>query len=283
MFRDWRLSGYRQEGTAWEGGGHGHSYPREVTLHSHTSHPFYSEGRILAYETSPGFDYVVGDASNYWALEDVEEAYRQVLFVRPDVIVMYDRLALGDPPKSVKWPMMTVLNTVNKRGNPTLTGDVFTSANGVASLWSKALLPKGGKINSTTCGVEGLPPNAAGYIEIQPPEKSRRAEFLVAMRVGLAEPAPLDCKLVETAGQAGIAFTYQNKSYTVLFNREGAVGGHIKIEENGKTLADRKLAQQVRDTYENWKGTPLFDKWMHEDRFKTYVTEADRNRFGTEK
>jgi DNA-binding beta-propeller fold protein YncE len=283
MFRDWRLSGYREEGTNWDGGGHGHSYPREVVMHSHTSHPFFSEGKILAYETSPEFDYVVGDATNSWALDDVEEAYRQVLFVRPDVIIMYDRLALGDPPKSVKWPMMTVLNTANKAGNPTLTDNVFSSANGVASVWGKALLPKGGKIKATTCGIEGLPPNAVGYIEIQPPKKSRRAEFLVAMRVGLAQAQPLDCKLVETAGQAGIAFTYDSKSYTVLFNREGAVGGHIKIEENGETTTDRDLTQQVRDTYENWKGTGLFDKWMHEDRFKTYVTPEDRKRFGADK
>ena len=283
MFRDWRLSGYRQEGTAWEGGGHGHSYPREVVMHSHTSHPFFSEGKILAYETSPGFDYVVGDATNSWATDEVDEAYRQVLFVRPDVIIMYDRLAMGDPPKNVKWPMMTVRNTASPKNNPTLTGDVFTSGNGVASIWGKALLPQGGKINATAVGIEGMTPNVVGYIEIQPPEKSRRAEFLVAMRVGLAQPEPLDCKLVEEAGQSGITFTYDNKSYTVLFNREGAVGGHIKIEENGKTVIDRDFVQQVRDTYENWKGTPLFDQWMHEDRFKTYVTPEDRKRFGTDK
>jgi hypothetical protein len=283
MFRDWRLSGYREEGTYWEGGGHGHSYPREVVMHSHTSHPFFSEGKVLAYETSPGFDYVAGDATNSWALDDVEEAYRQVLFVRPDVIVMYDRLALGDAPKSVRWPMMTLLNTTNKTGNPTLTDNVFTSANGVASVWGKALLPKGGKVKAATAGVEGFPPNAVGYIEIQPPEKSRQVEFLVAMRVGLKEATPLDCKLVEEAGQSGIAFTYDSMSYTVFFNREGAVGGHIKIEDNGKTVIDRPLAPQVRDTLENWKGAPLFDKWMHEDRFKTYVTPEDRKRFESDK
>ena len=252
-------------------------------MHSHTSHPFFSEGKILAYETSPAFDYVAGDATNSWPLEDVTEAYRQVLFVRPDVVVMYDRLALGDPPKSVKWPMMTLLNTANKSGNPALTDNVFTSANGVASIWGKALLPKDGKIRAATAGVEGFPPNAVGYIEIQPPEKSRQVEFLVAMRVGLKEAAPLDCKLVEQPGQSGIAFTYEGKSYTVFFNREGVVGGHIQIDQDGKALTDRDLAQQVLDTYENWKGTPLFNKWMREDRFKTYVTPEDRKRFGGDK
>jgi hypothetical protein len=281
MFRDWRLSGFRQSGTGWEGGGHPHAYPRDVVMHSHTQHPFIADGRVLAYETSPAFDYVAGDATNSWPLEDVQQAYRQLVFVRPDVIVIYDRLLLGDKPKGVKWPLMTVVNKTNAAHgySPALKGDVFSSSNKVASLWGKALLPKGGQINSTTAGVVFFP-DGAGYIEIRPPAKTQRVEYLVVLRTGLAEPAPLECSLVEENGQAGAAFSYEGKNYRVLFNREGAVGGNIRIEDGGEALTDRALAQTIRDTYENWKGTPMFDKWMHEDRFKPYMTEADRKRFG---
>ena len=281
MFRDWRLSGFRQSGTGWEGGGHPHAYPREVVMHSHTQHPFIADGGVLAYETSPAFDYVAGDATNSWPLEDVRQAYRQLVFVRPDVIVIYDRLLLGDKPKGVKWPLMTVVNKNNAAHgySPVLKDDVFTSSNKVASLWGKALLPKNGKINSTTAGVVFFQ-DGAGYLEIRPPAKSQRVEFLVVLRTGPAEPAPLECSLVEENGQTGAAFAYEGRNYRVLFNREDAVGGNIRIEEGGKAVTDRALAQGIRDTYENWKGTSMFDKWMHEDRFKAYVTEADRKRFG---
>jgi hypothetical protein len=281
MFRDWRLSGFRQSGTSWEGGGHPHAYPREVVMHSHTQHPFIADGGVLAYETSPAFDYVAGDATNSWPLEDVRQAYRQLVFVRPDVIVIYDRLLLGDKPKGVKWPLMTVVNKTNADHGycPVLKDNVFSSSNKVASLWGKALLPKGGKINSSTANVVFFQ-DGAGYIEIRPPAKSQRVEFLVVLRTGLAEPAPVDCTLVEENGQAGAAFAYEGKNYKVLFNREDAVGGNIRVEDGGKALIDRALAQGIRDTYENWKGTPMFDKWMSEDRFKPYMTEADLKRFG---
>ena len=295
LFRDWRMSTYRQEGTYWAGGGHEPAYPRGVTLHSHSAHPFCREGGILAYETFPAFDYVAGNATNSWPLADVKEAYRQLLYVRPDVLVIYDRVLLGDGPgdvrgapgltpsgpdkgasanafKSVKWPLRVMENKANEgvggRGLK-LNGEVFTGTDNVASVWGRAFLPKDGAISVSR-----------GYIEIKPSARRKQVEFLVALRVGLAQPAPLDCSLVEEIGQAGIAFAYQGRNYTVLFSREGGVSGRIRVEKDGKAVVDRALAQEVRDTYENWKGTPLFDKWMREDRFKAYVTEADRKRFG---
>ena len=327
-FRDWRLTGYRTEAAYWEGGGHPHAFPREMPMHSHTGHPFIQEGRILAYETFPAFDYVVGDATNSLPIEQVREAYRQMVFIRPDVLVIYDRLALGDPPKSVKWPLMTLRNKTNPKGNPQVTGGQFTSTNGVASLWGQALLPKGGKINSATCYVplakdvpgDAIPmntgtfgvedwPTSVGYLEIEtqtgsmlgpgraasmgesgrtamkePLGKSRSPEFLVVLRVGLAQPARLDCTLLEDradSSQVGIAFAYDGKTYTIYFNRQGhAPGGDIKIDDGAKTILEHSFAEKVRDTYGNWKGTEHFEKWMHQDRFKAYITESDRRQFG---
>jgi hypothetical protein len=83
------------------------------------------------------------------------------------------------------------------------------------------------------------------------------------------------------AAQVGVAFAHDGKTYTLHFNRQGlAPGGQIKIEEGARTVLEHPFAQTVRDTYENWKGTEHFEKWMHEDRFKTYVTESDRRQFG---
>jgi hypothetical protein len=281
MYRDWRLSGYRQEGTRWEGGGHPHAFPEEMTLHSHTAHPFTQEGGILAYETNPEFDYVVGDASNFWPLEDVEEMVRQFLYIRPDVVVIYDRMTLGPLLRSTKWPLMTLRNTASPKGNPTLNGSVFTSANGTASLWGQAFLPVGATLKAATIGIgEGWKPNAVGYVEITPKEKQRNVEYLVVLRAGLASPTPLECRRVDSPDQAGLTFTYEGRDYTVGFNRRGPVGGRIRIANAGKVLVERELAPDVRDTYANWKNDPRFHMWMTDERFRTYVTERDRESAG---
>ena len=87
-------------GVSPEGYGHffsgGHSCGKyDVILHSHSRHPFAQRGKVLAYETSPAFDYVAGDASNAWPLKDIRDMIRQVVYVRPDVIVVYDRVVLN--------------------------------------------------------------------------------------------------------------------------------------------------------------------------------------------
>lgn len=274
MFRDWRIGGYRQEGTRWEGGGHPHAYPREVLLHSHTAHQFYAEGKVLGFETFPAFDYVAGDATNFWPLEDVSLAYRQFVYIRPDVMIVYDRLKMGANLHTTKWPLMILRNEANPKGHPDLVGNVFTSQNETASIWGQALLPRDGKVKSTMIGLEGWKPNNTGYIEIHPAQKTQEVEYLVALRVGLAQPAPLECTLIEEAGRAGVKFNYENKSYTVLFDRAGAVGGQIRIEENGKVVQDHSFTRQIDQTYQNWKSHPNYERWMKDSRFAPYVKPA---------
>src|SRR5690606_8035731 len=59
----------------------------------HTPEP---HGRIVDFVTEPGWDYVSGDATD--AYGDLLERYvRHVVFVKPDVVVIYDELEAREP------------------------------------------------------------------------------------------------------------------------------------------------------------------------------------------
>ncbi|MFW5866176.1 MAG: DUF4962 domain-containing protein, partial [Armatimonadota bacterium] len=54
-------------------------------------------GRITQFVTGDGFDYVVGDAAEAYPQGLVTRAERQILFVKPDLVVVYDDLEAPEP------------------------------------------------------------------------------------------------------------------------------------------------------------------------------------------
>jgi hypothetical protein len=59
-------------------------------------HTARAQGRITAFETTPTVDVVVGDATDSYA-EGVELFKRAIIFVKPDMILVYDRLKTTEP------------------------------------------------------------------------------------------------------------------------------------------------------------------------------------------
>ena len=52
----------------------------------------FREGRIVAYETSPLFDYAAGDATHSYPPDRVKAISRQFVYLRPDTFVVFDRV-----------------------------------------------------------------------------------------------------------------------------------------------------------------------------------------------
>jgi len=52
----------------------------------------FKEGRIIAYETSPLFDYAAGDATHSYPPTRVKSITRQFVYLRPDTFVIFDRV-----------------------------------------------------------------------------------------------------------------------------------------------------------------------------------------------
>jgi hypothetical protein len=71
-------------------------------------HTVAAEGRITAFLTTPEIDAVIGDASQAYE-PPVEQFKRAILFVKPDLVIVYDRLRASKPSTYEYW-----LHAVNK-------------------------------------------------------------------------------------------------------------------------------------------------------------------------
>jgi len=63
----------------------------------------FKEGEIVAYETSPQFDYAAGDATHSYPPTRVKSITRQFVYLRPDTFVVFDRVETVQPGLSVRW------------------------------------------------------------------------------------------------------------------------------------------------------------------------------------
>lgn len=94
---------------------------------SQMKHSARAQGRITAFETTPALDVVIGDATDSYA-EGVELFKRAIIFVKPDLIIVYDQLRASEPSTFEYW-----LHAVNEfnigKGNNVVVknGDVGCS------------------------------------------------------------------------------------------------------------------------------------------------------------
>jgi len=65
-------------------------------------HTVGAQGRITAFLTTPQVDAVIGDASDSYG-PPVQQFKRAILFIKPDMIVIYDRLKTSEPSSYEYW------------------------------------------------------------------------------------------------------------------------------------------------------------------------------------
>ena len=237
-----------------------------IVFHSHTEHRFFPAGRILAYETRPEFDYVAGDATGAWPIDQMEGAFRQVVFIRPDVVIIYDRGQLGAAERQSRW-IASVVALVDVKG------DRFKAFTGGASMHGLVLVPQGVKL-------ENPPQPNIGSISFESPaQPDGRYEYLVVLQTAMGQGAPVQADSALDEKTAKVTVRCDGQTAAVLFNRTGLVGGKITV---GK-LADTPLAGEIRHSYRHWKDNYLFKKWMQDPRLKPYVVDEDLKEFASMK
>ena len=259
MSRNQKAFGYKPAEGGWGGG---------LDLHGHTHTLFMQEGRLLAYQTWPGVDYVAGDASNAWPADQVSQLDRQLVFLKPDFVVIYDRVKLGPAGRQSQWIAAT---------GPSLeaAGDTFAVKSGSEHLMGRALLPEGAVIATP-------PPMDLGWVwkgqkvlTITPPEQGDHTEYLVVMRVGGGtDPLP-DMQLIRDETSAGVRLGLAGGPVEVRFNRSGPVGGRV-VGSGGALRGRFELKEAIVDSYANWRSDPRYRKWVREARFAFVIPEGDR-------
>ena len=264
IVRERRLVGYAPAEGGWGGG---------IDLHGHTESPLIKEGEIIAYETSPEFDYVAGDATCSWDLGLAEEVYRQVVFVKPDVVIAYDRVMLGPKAERAYW-VGAVGPELRVEGNR------FTVKAGSETMRGWVILPENPKLEtfdpSKPNKYTKTPPFSISYswylfdgrtkhqkvLEIHRLTPSKKLEFLVLMHVGEGE---IEVEPLVDDRYAAVGFLIDGRWVKVKFRRSGPIGGSITIV--GDEIIEREFAEKVEDDYKRWAEDPRFKLWMTSPRF----------------
>lgn len=267
--RNQRMVGYSPAEGGFGGG---------LDLHGHTESVYVQEGDMLAYETWPDFDYVAGDATNAWPVGLANEVYRQVVFVKPDVVVVYDRLALGPKADRAYWIAATgsQLDIKDRK---------FTVRSGDASMSGEVLMPSHSRLQSFDPAqpnkYSNTPPFSATnpwflfdgatkkqkVLEVHSDTSSRKLEYLIVLRVSDKPAAPtLTVRSIAEMQHVGAEFRCGNQTVKVRFRRDGDIGGDITTTTGGKAV-QRELVQKVDDNYRHWSKDPRYRKWTSDPAY----------------
>jgi len=261
LVRDQRIAGYYPAEGGYGGG---------LNLHGHTETFLHREGRIVAFETHPAFDYVAGDATLSWQPDLARLVLRQVVFVKPDLLFVYDRVRLGEKAERAYWLAATGLELrtngnrfVAQSGNAFLNGFVaFPTAPKLVAV-DPSQSPKYQPIfDKQALGLKVLEIHGQGMGR---GTRDGLVEFLVVMRVGLGKLPTMTVKPQVTAQQIGVSVQADGRTVQVVFDRSDVCGGEVVIAD-GKQKLRHRLREQVNDTYEHWRTDPRYRKWQ-EARF----------------
>ena len=216
--------------------------------------------QVVAFETSDRYTYIASDATACYHEDKSEEVVRQFLFVFPDYFVVFDRVVSKSPDQKKTWLLHT-------QHEPAVLRDSFSADHREGRIFVRTLLPREphsekiggpgrefwtGDRNWPVCKVlQHLTPEEhlfGGWrMEISSQQENQRELFLHLIQVG--DRQQLDemvaSEIVENDTQVGLEFQVGNATVRVLFNREGEVGGYIRIEEGNTVLTDRALTRKV--------------------------------------
>lgn len=140
-----------------------------------------AQGRIVAFQTSPGMDCVAGEAAGAYG-KALDRFTRWILLVKPDLVVVFDRLEAPAPSSFEYW--------LHFPAEPSLAGQGdIRAANGPAACRIAILAPEGLKLSLTD--KYDPPPRARikvteWHLTAQTPVPAARTEFVTVIRAGRA-------------------------------------------------------------------------------------------------
>ncbi len=232
-----------------------------------------------AFETNDDFTYIASDATACYG-EKCTESVRQFVHVLPDVFVVYDRVGAADPSYRKEW----LLHVQNE---PTIEGNLVRADCGKGRLFCETLLPKGARIAKVggpgrefwangknwevdsrfLAGVRkrakeaGRGPYFGNWrLEVTPSAPAAKDSFLhVLTAADTAVSTPVAATDASDATRDGVTLTLPNHvrngvkgtlELTLRFNREGAVGGTMRLvftPQGGKPqIQERPLATTIQ-------------------------------------
>jgi hypothetical protein len=256
-------------------------------------------GTVIAFETTPQFCYVAGDATKSYAPQYVRQFVRQFLYVRPGAVVIFDRVRAVRAEDSKRWYLHTMEQpscvtgelrpdtSVHPEGHFLATGDTLRAVHGGSALFSKTLLPRKATIRVLGGPGHQFEVNGQNYdmyplwwkevgtrayqeqiglgwwrVEVEPREKNAEDLFLHVLWATderVKEMFPVE--MTEDPTRFGVRFVADGVGVEASFAKAGQVAGRLVLKQGDRVLVDRPLASQVEDDYRQWKTDPRFSDW----------------------
>lgn len=271
-------------------------------------------GTIQAYETTPEFCYAVGDARCSYDPAVVQAFTRQFLYLRPGVVVIFDRVRAAKTQEVKRWYLHTMAQplcpdgqlapdtSVHPDGHFLATGRVLRAAHGGSALFSKTLLPRQATVR--VLGGKGHQFEVAGQnydmydlwwekvgtrayqeeiglgwwrVEVEPQAPQAEEVFLhVLWSTEETVPEMFPVTTLESDGQAGARFSAEGLAVEVTFATQGDVGARLKLSRGAQVLCDRALAAKVEDDYRKWGADRRFAAWTTNPSMRSVIGETTR-------
>jgi heparin/heparan-sulfate lyase len=215
--------------------------------------------RVRAFETNGDFAYIASDATALYG-KKCTEAVRQFVHLLPDTFVVYDRVGTADPSDRKAW----LLHTGNE---PRIDGRLLVADSGRGRLFCETVLPEDAKpekiggpgrefwsngrnwepdaafLASAARGAKRAgrgPYFGAWRLEVSPGAARKSDRFLhVVTACDTTMENPPRVRRVQDGARDGVVVEVPKKGgglseVTVLFNRDGDVGGAIAFGKDSR-------------------------------------------------
>ena len=208
--------------------------------------------KVLAFETNDAYAYIASDATAPYGTK-CTEAVRQFVHLLPDTFIVYDRVGAANPSDAKAW----LLHTKNE---PRIDGRLLTADNGKGRLLCETILPEGATLTKIggpgkefwSNGKNWEPDTAFLASAERGAKRTGRGPYFGAWRLEVSPDAPHandrflhvltatdtsaatapKTRRISDGSRDGVVIEVPKKDggvteVTILFNREGHVGGEI--------------------------------------------------------
>ncbi|MBE0537034.1 MAG: heparinase II/III family protein [Phycisphaerae bacterium] len=200
----------------------------------------YDIGDILAFEDKGEYVYIAADCTGAYSPNKLELFTRQIVYLRPDTFVIFDRVKTTRPNYKKTW-LLQAMQT------PTQDGDTLTITNGKGRLFVQTLLPENPEVelisgdNLYKVGERTYYPNRKTgpaptcRIEISPTEPAQTNYFLNILTAAMADTVSVPkTTIAETPNEV----TVQIAETQLNFQKQSAAA-HIRTQGKEAPLAAR--------------------------------------------
>lgn len=219
--------------------------------------------QVKAFETNEYFTYIASDATTCYNENKAKEVIRQFIFVYPDYFIVFDRVTSKSHDQKKTWLLHT-------HHEPQIDNDIFSAIHRNGKIFVRTLLPL--SFHSEKIGGPGKEfwadgrnwPIEGDYnkkrtpdqhlfgcyrMEISSNNTNKKELFLHLIEAGDKQELTkmTRSKYVDKRNQVGVEFDTIETTVRILFNKDGEVGGNIRITRGSKTLIKQTLTKQVQE------------------------------------